>query len=297
MALTITQIGNQISTEKLTFQAVSDDPLTTSVRMAIIFDPLGLEEAHVLEHLPDFGTTDTFTFEVNSIMKDYFDFQYGAGSDMAEMADSLGEGISNRERSESVVQELDSHVCGVIQLIVTKLVSASLADLTNLLASFTVNIDLAFQALQSFIDALEEILDGAFASFDLKSIDFIATFLKNILIYAIPIICTSALVIAFVLSQIYLPDKNTIVYLSSGVFVLSVANIFLHSAIGNLFQLLADFKVPLFQFNLVLGRDYFNTQIASVFNIASCIVIILNYVLPIPRFTIKDMYKNQENPY
>jgi hypothetical protein len=76
MALTITQIGNQISTEKLTFQAVSDDPLTTSVRMAIIFDPLGLEEAHVLEHLPDFGTTDTFTFEVNSIMKDYFDFQF-----------------------------------------------------------------------------------------------------------------------------------------------------------------------------------------------------------------------------
>jgi hypothetical protein len=76
MALTITQIGNQISTEKLTFQAVSDDPLTTSVRMAIIFDPLGVEEAHVLEHLPDFGTTDTFTFEVNSIMKDYFDFQF-----------------------------------------------------------------------------------------------------------------------------------------------------------------------------------------------------------------------------
>ena len=76
MALTITQIGKQISTEKLTFQAVSDDPLTTSVRMAIIFDPLGVEEAHVLEHLPDFGTTDTFTFEVNSIMKDYFDFQF-----------------------------------------------------------------------------------------------------------------------------------------------------------------------------------------------------------------------------
>ncbi len=76
MALVITQIGNQISTEKLTFQAVSDDPLTTSVRMAIIFDPLGLEEAHVLEHLPDFGTSDTFTFEVNSIIKDYFDFQF-----------------------------------------------------------------------------------------------------------------------------------------------------------------------------------------------------------------------------
>jgi len=74
MALTITQQGTEISTEKLLITAVTDAPLpleqVTSVIMEVYVNNDTL--AHELEHLPDFGTDDTFSFEINSIIKDYF---------------------------------------------------------------------------------------------------------------------------------------------------------------------------------------------------------------------------------
>jgi len=74
MALTITQTGSEISTEKLVITAVTDAPIpedqVTSVIMEVYINNDTL--AHTLEHLPDFGTDDTFSFEINSIIKDYF---------------------------------------------------------------------------------------------------------------------------------------------------------------------------------------------------------------------------------
>jgi uncharacterized protein (TIGR02145 family) len=70
MALVLSQIGSEIATEKLVIQAVSDDGSVTSVRMNIFINDVA--QTHVLEHLPIFGTTNTFEFEINSIVKDYF---------------------------------------------------------------------------------------------------------------------------------------------------------------------------------------------------------------------------------
>ena len=75
MALTLTKIGTEISTEKLVIKAVTDQLNVDSVIMEIYINN---EQAfgvplHTLEHLPDIGTTDEFSFEVNSIVKDYFD--------------------------------------------------------------------------------------------------------------------------------------------------------------------------------------------------------------------------------
>jgi hypothetical protein len=72
MALTISQTGSEISTEKLLVTAVSDNPLVTSVVMNIFINGNGVAADHQLEHLPDFGTTSDFSFEINSIVKDYF---------------------------------------------------------------------------------------------------------------------------------------------------------------------------------------------------------------------------------
>jgi uncharacterized protein (TIGR02145 family) len=71
MALTITATGSEISTEKYLVTATSDDVLTTSVLMEVFINSNNIE--HTLEHLPDFGTTDEFSFEINSIVKDYFE--------------------------------------------------------------------------------------------------------------------------------------------------------------------------------------------------------------------------------
>lgn len=75
MALTLTKIGSEVSTEKLTYQLVTNDATVTSVLMKVYIAP-SADVRHTLEHVPDFGTTDTFTFEVNSIFKDYFTFAF-----------------------------------------------------------------------------------------------------------------------------------------------------------------------------------------------------------------------------
>lgn len=229
--------------------------------------------------------------------KDYFSLNYGAGPDMAELADSLGEGISNRERTEATTQELDNQFCGIVGKMVSSIVDASLVDLTNLLSGFSLKLDIAFEGLGDFLASIESIIDGAFTPFDLPSIGFIGTFLKNMLIYGIPIGCSGTLVVAWVLSQFYIPDKNTLLYLCSGIFIASVANLMIHSAVGNIFQMLADFRVPLFAFELVMGQDYFYTQICSIFNIASVIVTILNYVSPIPQFSLDGLYGDNKNEW
>ena len=73
MALTISQIGSEIATEKLIIRAVSDDPNIVSVEADIFINTPDLTKETVeIEHLPIFGTTDTFDFEINSIVKDFF---------------------------------------------------------------------------------------------------------------------------------------------------------------------------------------------------------------------------------
>lgn len=229
--------------------------------------------------------------------KDYFSLEYGAGPDMADLKDKLGEGIANRERSEATAQELDNNFCGIVGELVSAIADVALEAVTTLMSGFAKDIEEAFEGLSSFIDSLDAFSLNFFKPFDLKSINFIGTFLLNCLIYGIPIGCTGVLIGAWVMSQFYLPDKNTLLYLCSGIFVASVANLIIHSAVGNIFQLLADFKVPLFQFNLVLGRDYFNTQVCSVFNLASVIVTILNYVSPIPQFSLDGLYGDNKNEW
>ena len=76
MALTIVKTGSTISTEKLVIQLTSDDVLVTSVIMNVRL-ATGLN-AHTLEHQPIFGSTNVFQFEVNSILKDYFNFEFQA---------------------------------------------------------------------------------------------------------------------------------------------------------------------------------------------------------------------------
>ena len=72
MAIGIAQAGKTIATEKLVITAVTDNaPTVTTVVMEIYINSNII--ASTLEHLPDFGTTTDFSFEINSIVKDYFE--------------------------------------------------------------------------------------------------------------------------------------------------------------------------------------------------------------------------------
>jgi hypothetical protein len=73
MALTTAQIGSEIATEKLVIQAITDNPgagNVTSVQMEVLINSAVVQAT--LEHLPIIGSTTTFEFEINSIVKDYF---------------------------------------------------------------------------------------------------------------------------------------------------------------------------------------------------------------------------------
>jgi len=75
MALTFTQLGSEISTEKLVIQVLQDDPATYSeVEMQIRINETS--NFFRLQHLPVLGTNDTFNFEINSIVKDYFSGEF-----------------------------------------------------------------------------------------------------------------------------------------------------------------------------------------------------------------------------
>jgi len=116
MAITISKIGSEISTEKLTFECVSDDPAVTSVIMHIRLET-GVNN-HTLEHVPDFGTTDTFTFEVNSILKDYFTFVFqslaGSGNQLTTIDNVIFKVIFN-EVIGTTVQGVDYSSQGIIK--------------------------------------------------------------------------------------------------------------------------------------------------------------------------------------
>jgi hypothetical protein len=114
MALTIIKTGSTISTEKLVIQVTSDDPLVTSVIMNVRL-VTGVN-AHTLEHQPIFGSTNVFQFEVNSILKDYFNFEFqaltGAGTTVIENVISR---LLFNEVISGVIQGVDYTTSAIIQ--------------------------------------------------------------------------------------------------------------------------------------------------------------------------------------
>ena len=76
MALTLTQtIGSEVVTEKLVFRLVQGLPIQfPETQMELIVNDAS--NTFILQHLPVLGTNDTFDFEVNSILKDYFSGEF-----------------------------------------------------------------------------------------------------------------------------------------------------------------------------------------------------------------------------
>ena len=90
MTLVLTKIGREISTEKLVIQAVTDTPgNVNAVLMEVLINSAVVQST--LEHLPVIGTVDTYDFEINSIVKDYFasDFLALTGANQTSTENAL----------------------------------------------------------------------------------------------------------------------------------------------------------------------------------------------------------------
>jgi len=73
MAIVITEFGKDYISEKKLFRAVSDDVLAVSVRLQILRGAALVTE---LTHSPELGTSDTFDFEVNNIIRQLYESQF-----------------------------------------------------------------------------------------------------------------------------------------------------------------------------------------------------------------------------
>jgi hypothetical protein len=77
MSLTITNTGIDVSTEDRYYIATTNTPnAVKAVIMEVYVQGFGSAALHQIEHDVDAGTTDTYTFEINSILRNYFSYSF-----------------------------------------------------------------------------------------------------------------------------------------------------------------------------------------------------------------------------
>jgi hypothetical protein len=78
MALTFIKTGLDVSCEKLQITATTTQPLTVdAVRMEVFVEGFnGNLGVNTLEHVKNIGSSDSFSFEVNDILKNFFEFNF-----------------------------------------------------------------------------------------------------------------------------------------------------------------------------------------------------------------------------
>jgi len=80
MSLTVIKTGHEISTENLYVKCTTNNPVNVdSVIMEVYVEGFGTSPVHTVEHVPDAGTTAVYTFEVNSILRNFFEFEFSTG--------------------------------------------------------------------------------------------------------------------------------------------------------------------------------------------------------------------------
>jgi len=73
MALTREFLGIPSTNEKYLLKATTDDVNVTSVILTISVDGV---DVFSIEHLPDIGTSDEFSFNISEIIKEYYETSF-----------------------------------------------------------------------------------------------------------------------------------------------------------------------------------------------------------------------------
>lgn len=219
--------------------------------------------------------------------KDYIKIGYKSSHETVEINDYIAETIANRERSEAINQDMDNNICGPIGKIIGAIVSKAMSKVSESMFQFVNLIDSVFDEAKEFLSLLEQLVDIPIIYLDLNLLDFMGEFLQNLLIYLIPIICSSIYIIAWIMSLIYIPSQNYLLYISTGIFSASVTNIIIHNIFYGIMNLMTEFKLPFINLVINMEDDYYLTQLCSMFNIASVIVTIINHLIPISNFKDK----------
>lgn len=243
----------------------------------------------------------------------YFIFKYKANADTAATTDEVGEVVAQEARSEAINQEMDNGLCGLVGQLAEELLGAvggGMAAIAGSVSEFTTILAGAFDQAEEFLAELSNLVDFPSIDLPIPEIPGIPTFLGNLGIYGIPLICSMLLLsmwiaalfvdklgaFAGVLNRfnrgvaqgndaLVITDKNNEYQLASSVavFILyaSVTNILMHTVIGELVGTISKYDMPFITVDVGLGPDYWFTQLASLLNIMSALSLYLNILLPI----------------
>lgn len=243
----------------------------------------------------------------------YFVFKYKANADTTSTTDEIGEVVAHEERSEAINQELDNGLCGLVGQLAEELLEAvggGFSAIADSVAEFTTILSGAFTQAGDFLEELANLVDFPTVDLPIPEIPGIPTFLGNLGIYGIPLICSTLLLTMWIaalfvdklgafagilnrLNRGVTQGDNSLVITeqsseyqiaaSVAVFILyaSIANILLHTVIGELFGTISKYDMPFITVDVALGPDYWFTQLASLLNIMSALSLYLNILLPI----------------
>jgi hypothetical protein len=211
----------------------------------------------------------------------YVEVGYLANDDVARTSSELSVSVAQQERSESIGMGMDDTECGLVGRIVNRILeSVALEDVKEALNVFSGYIKDGLAEAGDFIGQLNDIIEIPFTAIVIDT--GVPTFLANMLIYAIPAACTTAIVLRWI--QTYNQrndpgsvDNSPLVGLVVG---MSVTNIMLHIVVGRIISSLETFSFPFVKLSVTLGEDHYMTQLCSMFNLMSAVVLYINGIAP-----------------
>ena len=219
--------------------------------------------------------------------KPYMKISTSASVETMQMNDALLETVSQSERTESIGQETDTQECGVVGKLVNVIINAVLVDLNTDLLDFTNIVNTVLSEAKGFVGKLALLVESPFTPLSIGIPgDFMGETVVNVLIYAVPIVCTGAYT-GLWLASIFMPiDKRILTYIGMMVTVGSVANLFVHGVVASMMQNLSEFNMPYVKLNIEMSTDHYWTQLCSLCNLASVIVSAINVVVEIPVYRL-----------
>jgi hypothetical protein len=243
----------------------------------------------------------------------YFVFKYKANQETTSSTDEIGEVVAQEARVEAINQEMDNGLCGLVGQLAEELLDAvggGMAAIAGSIAEFSTILTGAFDGAEEFLASLADLVEFPSIELPIPHIPGIPTIIGNFGIFGIPFICSTLLLVMWVSAlfvdklgafagmlnrlnrgvtqgndALVITDKNNEYQIAASVavFILyaSLTNILLHMVIGELVGTLSQYDMPFITVDVLLGPDYWFTQLASLLNIMSALSLYLNILLPI----------------
>lgn len=240
----------------------------------------------------------------------YILMSYGSNSDVSKATDEILETVLHKERSEGMFIDFDAMNCGAVAKLVQGIISVVPGGLDGVnlgLSDFTNAIAGAFEDAQDFVSHLSDLVDLDFINIDLP--DIFPSFLLPFLIFGLPLIAISALILLWVTSifvdgfgdirniaKVFSGEETTSYYATDSrfygqvatsvamfAFYTSVVNVLVHIVVGGIVLSSFNTDLPFIKINSEFGPAYFDTQYASLFTMMGALSIYVNVLIPVDR--------------